>query len=141
MIAGTLYFATLETCLGCDASYPGLTLSSANFYDGLTGSSSNPPKANLSISFNNPEAETYVTSLSVTEERITITTWQDGENSTSLIDFSVHSPANVIASGKVTNLTYYPRTAFPVNITAGEDWNYVIVLANGESVSGSLISE
>ena len=171
MIAWTVLFVLdLEqpcdfTFNACSGYVKTTTLSSADLYAGSTTFSSNLSKAaSLQMVLNNPGAETYVTSLSITREAampvtnvnatprliatttttssngITIATWSR-ENSTGQIDFAIHSQANVIANGTVTTVSYYPRTSYPMNITSGETWGFAIYFANGDSISGSLIAQ
>jgi hypothetical protein len=172
VVAGTVLFV-LDLRQPCDFAFNACsgvvkttTLSSAYLYAGNTLSYSNKAKlASLQLSLNNPGAETYVTSLSITLEAsiiitnvnatprqvntttstssstgITIATWSS-ENSTSQIDFAIHSQVNAIAPAGVNTFSYYPRTSSPMNITAGETWGYAIYFANGDSISGSLIAQ
>jgi hypothetical protein len=162
VIVGTLLLEAFSNSGEVDGAVKTVTLTSADFFGGLTASSSSDPaKASLVVSFYNPGADTYISSISVREfgnitvtypnstivmttiasKGIVVTTWQSSGNSSNQIDFSVHSPANLLNSGTVSSFSYYPRTSSPVNITAGDEWNYKIIFANGQSVSGSLISQ
>jgi hypothetical protein len=165
-LAGTaLIIIGAQNCGGyivdyCSGTVKTVTLSSANLYDGTTAVSS-ANASSLLMSFNNPGSETYITSLSIwqatttvtypnstsvitkiyPENNVTITSWQDSTDSTGQINFSVHSNATELLSGKVTSFSFYPRTVSQINITADETWNFVVDFANGQSVSGSLLSE
>jgi len=129
-----------------DYNTPTITLASATLYGGLTASASNPANSSLVIAINNPDADTYISSLYLASylghSNITsITSWQNTRNSNNQIDFSVRSFANALPSHRVTTFTVYPRTAIPINITIGETCNYVIYFANGQTFSGALIAQ
>jgi hypothetical protein len=169
MIAGSVFLAigSFQECLNCNDIVKTVTISSAFLYGGLTESSSNLTEANLFISFNNPGAETYITSLSITlvvtmtttnvnanpqltsattasassNNGVTIVTWRGSENSTSQINFSANSQANALASDKLTTFDYFPRTVSPMNITAGEVWDDEIMFANGQSDFGTIVAQ
>jgi flagellin-like protein len=150
LIAGTLVLALVVGAYTFGlfgSNVKTITLTSGNLAAGVTGNSTKSPSAYLTMSLNNPGADTYISSLTLTSSSLSssIITWAPVAGTTGCTagSFTADSTSfNDVGAGKVSPLTFYPCPASDqVPITSGQTFNYVINFANGQSVSGSLLAE
>jgi flagellin-like protein len=154
LIAGTLVLALVVGAYTFGlfgSNVKTITLTSGNLAAGVTGSSTVAATAYLTMSLNNPGADTYVSSLTLTSSSLTssIVSWCAPTSSggapaagcTAIVFTADTVGANDVGAGKVTPMTFYPQSSSSVPITSGQTFNYVINFANGQSVSGSLLAE
>jgi hypothetical protein len=130
-----------------------ITLSSVKLTSGSTGDVTST-KASFQISINNPGAETYVESVTLTELDTTrglgsgnlsnteqiIGAWSVSGNSNEPINFSSESGMNELAASTTTSFTLYPYTQTSLNLSKGQTLNYAIDFTDGESLSGSVVA-
>jgi hypothetical protein len=132
----------------CDGgSVKTVALSSATLYAGQSATNSTPATSKLTFALDNPGSTTHISSLILSISNTSkITTWDNASqvsSQTNLISFNstVYSAGITMKYGAVTSFTYYPASTSPKQIIREQTYDYVINFQNGQSVSGSLITE
>ena len=124
-----------------------VTLPSANLYGGFSATSSFSASSKLVFALSSPQCSpTYLSSVTLVGSNITtITSWDNNSNPSSgnnMINFTLSQPGNnILAPAKITSFTFYPESTTQQQIISGQVYNYVVNIANGQSVSGSLIAQ
>ncbi len=110
---------------------------------GTTGSGSTSATSELSIALNDPSSATWITSLNLTQSKLSspISSWGSTSSASSSINFSSNSGLNALQSNSIYSATFYPLGQNSESIVKGSFYNYVIVFANGQSISGSIIAQ
>ena len=131
----------------CDCNVKTVTALSLTLYGGTSDSTSSYATSLLAFALSNPASATTITSFTLTSFELLspITQWSSTEDGKNLINFNApyfKGYANALNASSVNTFLFYPFTQHSVeNITEGETFNYVINFANGQSFSGSLISQ
>jgi flagellin-like protein len=156
LIAGTLVLALVVGAYTFGlfgSNVKTVTLSSGTLFGGKSATASQGGIANLVVSLNNPGSASYITSLTMTGSGISaIIAWDNstsastGTNLVSAAFSAGHTnppctDCGILLAGTVSSFTLYPESAVAQSITTGQLFDYVINFANGESISGSLISQ
>lgn len=125
-----------------------VTISSASLHAGYSANSSTTATASFSITLRNPACNSsFVSSVILTGNQIPIILWDNSTSPSSagnLIDFSSAHLSNILLPApRVTSFVFYPAVQSGQSqlLMNGKEYNYVISIANGQSVSGSLIAQ
>jgi flagellin-like protein len=147
LIAGTLVLALVVGAYTFGlfgSNVKTVTLSSATLFGGYANPGPGQTASYVTFSLNNPGSASTITGMTLTGSGITaVTTWnnQTGSGATSVFTGYHNGIANnALLGGQVNSYTWYLAGANQP-ITTGQVYNYVINLANGQSVSGSLIAQ
>jgi hypothetical protein len=127
----------------------GIEVGSIVLYSGTTSNSSLAGTAAFEITFNNPGAPTYITSITLAGGGLSppINSWDNNsaaQTKKNLIIFnSPHVGNNYIAGDTNTTLIFYPTTmSDPVeSIAKGQSYSYLIEFADGESIAAQVVSQ
>jgi hypothetical protein len=126
-----------------------VTLVSAKLYGGFAATGSNVATSNISFTFSNYGEATYVVYLRLWSSSTNqIVDWDNTAAALSFygrIYFSSGLPNNTVRpaiSAGITMFTWYPVfTSSKLLINTGQDFNYVIIFANGQSITGKVIAD
>jgi flagellin-like protein len=147
LIAGTLVLALVVGAYTFGlfgSNVKTVTLSSATLYGGtelLTGEGT----SYISFSLNNPGSSTEITSMTITSSASGFTAvsqfyFNNGGVSTAVVFAQNGGAGNALGGGQVSTYTFYSYGAAQ-SIVTGQEYNYVINFANGQSVSGVLTAQ
>jgi hypothetical protein len=98
----------------------------------------------LTLPLNNVGCQTFIQAISLSGGNLTstINSWSMTPDSNALIDLYSSNSSNAVAGCSGTTLVFYPiSTGSSEIITAGEALNYLVVFANGDSITGTVIAQ
>ncbi len=130
----------------CCSNVLTVSLTSAMLYGGMSGNGTQTASASFSFLLNNPGSSTTINSITLTGSAInSITRWSTSANTANSVNFTAQyetNGANAMPAGQVSSFAYYPISPNSAQmIGTGRVFDYVINLATGQSVSGSLIAQ
>jgi hypothetical protein len=112
---------------------------------GVTASANTTATSSLTIPINNGSCSSYIQAITLSGANLTstISEWSAPANSNRSIDLYSANSSNMVAACSTTTLTFYPISSSdsPQSITAGKTINYLIVFANGDSISGYVVAQ
>jgi FlaG/FlaF family flagellin (archaellin) len=120
-----------------------VTLTTVALYEGVTSDNESVKGISwLHFSLNNPGQSTTITSISLSEKGLSspITSWSTTALPQSGNSFSAGNHS-ALPGGGVSSFTFYPIQNPSVEIDDGQTFDYVIVLENGQTISGSLVAQ
>lgn len=143
LIAGTLVLALVVGAYTFGlfgSNVKTVTLSSGTLYGGTEGAALGVPgndAAYMTFSLNNPGSASSISGITLTGSGISeITSWENA-GGTDLMALG----NDALSGGQVSSYSFYPYGDSATSIITGQTFNYVISLANGQSVSGSLLAQ
>ena len=120
-----------------DSTQPDLQL-------GSTASGNMNATSKLTLPINNGSCQTFIQAISLSGTNLTspISGWSATPDSNGLIDLYSSNSYNTISACSTTYLSFYPvSSGSSQQIAVGETMNYLVVFANGDSISGSVIAQ
>lgn len=141
---GTTFVSYLDSLHPLCDGFVTLDAMQPNLRAGSTASLATNATSNLTIPLNNGGCKTYVQAISLSGANLTsaINNWSMTGSSNGVVNLYSANTANTVLSCSETTLTLYPvSSGSPQIITHGESVNYLIVFANGDSISGTVVAQ
>ena len=119
------------------------TLTMVELYDGVTSDNASIRGISwLRFSLNNPSQPTTIASITFSEKNLSspIASWSTTALPQPGNSFRAGNNS-IVPGGKVSSFTFYPVQKPSVEIDGGQTFDYLIMLGNGQQLSGSVVAQ